>query len=242
MAGMFRPEIHGTPINQLCQQYYMAKMPQDHTNYLMKLKSEGFEPKVIYDIGACYLQWYKLVRKLWPNARVFCVEGSSAFEELYTDLGVPENYHVGIVSDQDGREVTWWESQTNWQGNSYYKEIGQGKQSEFHYPDSTAVTRSTLTLDTIAKMHNWPPPDFVKMDVQGAEIDVLRGSTRTLKTVQHLLLELPFADFNEGAIRDTEAIEIVERDFGFKINVPKFNIQFADADYDFIPVCDRKTD
>lgn len=236
MAGMFRPEIHGSPLEQLHQQYIHAHLPEDHVAYLHKLKAEGFEPKVIYDVGACYLQWYKAVSHIWPDAKVYCVEGTRHFKDLYEELGVPEHYHVGIVSDRDGREVTWWESQTNWQGNSYYKEIGQGPLSEFHYPASTAHKRPTLTLDTIARQHGWPPPDLLKVDVQGADIDVLRGAPETLKTVQHLLVELPFAEFNVGALSDTEAIKIIEEEFHFRVQTPKFNIQFADADFDFVPM------
>jgi hypothetical protein len=43
-------------------------IPVNHQKYLMELKQNGFEPKVIYDIGSCVLHWTQAARKLWPNA------------------------------------------------------------------------------------------------------------------------------------------------------------------------------
>ena len=40
-----------------------AYMPENHVKYLMKLKNEGVEPKIIYDIGANVLQWSRESKK-----------------------------------------------------------------------------------------------------------------------------------------------------------------------------------
>ena len=36
----------------------------------------------------------------------------------------------------------------------------------------------------IVSLSEFPPPDFIKIDVQGAELDILQGMTNTLKTVK----------------------------------------------------------
>jgi FkbM family methyltransferase len=48
-------------------------------------------------------------------------------------------------------------------------------------------------LDNISE-HSLPNPDFVKIDVEGFELEVLQGMTNTLKTKPHLLIENHGAD------------------------------------------------
>ena len=56
-------------------------MPYNHKLYLAGLKAKGFEPKVIYDIGACVLHWTKVAQRLWPDARIILASGYNR-EEL----------------------------------------------------------------------------------------------------------------------------------------------------------------
>ena len=41
--------------------------------------------------------------------------------------------------------------------------------------------------------------NFIKLDVQGAEIDVLRGAENTLKNVRFILLEASIVQYNQGS-------------------------------------------
>lgn len=45
-------------------------LPRDHVSYLNLLKLSGFEPRVIYDIGANELQWTLVAKRLWPDAEI----------------------------------------------------------------------------------------------------------------------------------------------------------------------------
>jgi hypothetical protein len=55
------------------------------------------------------------------------------------------------------------------------------------------------TLDRLAMLHDLPDPDLIKVDVQGAELDVLRGGTDVLGKAKVVLLECPVVDYNQGA-------------------------------------------
>ena len=55
-------------------------------------------------------------------------------------------------------------------------------------------------IDTFAKAHE--APTFIKMDVEGFELQVLRGATETLKTVRHLFIELHGSLLAEEEIRE----------------------------------------
>ena len=39
-------------------------LPSNHVEYLWNLKKNGFEPKVIYDIGSCVLHWTKVAKRV----------------------------------------------------------------------------------------------------------------------------------------------------------------------------------
>jgi hypothetical protein len=57
--------------------------PPAHIEYLNKLKEQGENPKVIYDVGACVLHWTDRVRNIWPSAEVIAFEAADVHEFLY---------------------------------------------------------------------------------------------------------------------------------------------------------------
>lgn len=45
----------------------------------------------------------------------------------------------------------------------------------------------------------FPSPDFVKLDVQGYEIEVLKGADRILQSAEFVLLEVSIWQYNAGS-------------------------------------------
>ncbi len=212
-------------------------IPENHISYLEKLKSDGVEPAVIYDIGAAVLHWTKNAKRLWPNAKIVAFEAVKEVEEFYKSYGVP--YSLGVFTDVDGKELTFYEDPICLGGNSYYRENKQFSPAAAKiYSDESAKSRIGVTIDNVVSANNYPLPDFVKIDVQGAEIDILRGMTNTLKNVKHLIVELQHVEYNIGAKNVSESIPLIES-MGFKlISQPSGNRYFCgngpDADYHFV--------
>ena len=50
-----------------------------------------------------------------------------------------------------------------------------------YFLGDNADGKRRFTLDLLVYKENFPPPDFIKMDIEGAEIDTLRGAERLLK-------------------------------------------------------------
>jgi hypothetical protein len=73
---------------------------------------------------------------------------------------------------------------------------------------AAAVEVSVARLDDDLARHNLPPPDFVKIDVEGMELAVLRGMQKTL-AVRHpaLYLEMHGATQDE---KNRKAAEIIQ--------------------------------
>jgi FkbM family methyltransferase len=196
---------------------------KDHAKYLQKLKSEGLEPKVIYDIGSCVLYWTNEAKNIWTDSKYVLFDAFEPAEFLYEGY----DYHIGVLSDST-KTVEWWQNDMMPGGNSYYREIGC---TEF-FKDGMSTIRPTKTLDDVVKERGFPPPDFIKIDVQGCEVDILKGATETLKTVKDLVVELQHSEYNKGAPQVQESLPFIES-LGFKCVSPMFAYNGPDADYHF---------
>lgn len=148
------------------------------------LKAAGWSPKTILDIGGYKGHWTRAVRMHFPFATFAVVEPNSHLE--LQSLGVPV-YHELLSST--AKEVPWYSNLST--GDSLYKE------RTGHYANVAPVIRRTTTLDALFPTHRF---EFVKIDCQGAELDILAGGSTMLQATEVLLLECPFAgQYNDGA-------------------------------------------
>lgn len=203
-------------------------IPINHVNHLKYLKSNGFEPKVIYDIGSCVLHWTNQAKKLWPDATYILFDAFAPAEFLYRGY----DYHIGVLSDKDDNIVKFYQNDYLPGGNSYYREIGCGNGK--YFPEDKYIEKKTTKLDTIVKERGFPLPDFVKIDVQGAEVDVIRGGINTIKNASRLIVELQHNEYNLGALKSKESLPLIESMLNFKCSHPLFQNNGADGDYGFI--------
>lgn len=205
-------------------------MAPNHCAYLRKLKADGFEPRVIYDIGACVLHWTTYARSLWPDARFFVFDAFDRAEFLYKRAGV--EYHMGVLSDVEGRVVEFYQCDAQPGGNSYYREIGCGQVSDQLFPLGSARIMTASTIDAVATARGFPPPDLVKIDVKGAELDILIGAERTFATTKHMIVEMQHTDYNQGAPQEAFTTPVITGRLGW-IKVGQIQAAAADADYAF---------
>jgi FkbM family methyltransferase len=216
--------------------YVDANIPEQHIAYLWRMRDEmHIMPKVIYDIGAGVLHWYKNAQEVWPDAQIIAFEAVREFEPFYKQRGT--QYHIGVFSDEPGRDVTFYSDPVCFSGNSYYKENPAHSAAAAHlYPESAGEPRVSTTIDLVAENHVLPPPDLIKFDVQGAELDILRGMPNMLQHAQHLIVEMQHIQYNIGAKLVTETLPLIEA-MGFKLvrqgDAQDFCGNGPDADYHF---------
>ena len=55
------------------------------------------------------------------------------------------------------------------------------------------------TLDSLVADHRFGSPDLLKLDVQGYELEVLKGATAVLASQPLVLLEVSLLEYNSGA-------------------------------------------
>ena len=206
-------------------------LPVDHANYLVKLKDSGFEPKIIFDIGACVLHWTNEAQRIWTDAEYIAFEAMDSCEFLYQERGL--QYHMGLLSNESGKEVDFYQNDYHPGGNSYYIENEEvNPQAPQYFNESHRKKLCTITLDALVHLKQFPPPDLIKMDVQGAELDILKGAQETIKTAKHIILELQVVEYNKGAPLKDTVIEYMDL-IGYDC-LGLFSNNGPDGDYHFI--------
>ncbi len=211
-------------LERLSTRHALAK---SHFRYLRWLKRKvGFEPRVVYDIGASVIHWTRGARELWPDAEFILFDAFEPARFLYEG----HRHWIGVLSNRDDREVQFYQNDYRPGGNSYYREVGY--KNGIHFPIGTHQIRVARTLDAVVREHGFPPPDLVKIDVQGAERDVIEGGSTTLASARRLIVEMQHEAYNDGAPMVHETLPWIEAR-GWYCDALLFSNNGPDGDYGF---------
>lgn len=197
-----------------------------HLSYLASLCKNGFQPRVIYDIGSSFLHWTNIAHILWPDAEIIAFDAWDKVEFLYKERGM--RYFSGVLSDVDDVTVKFYQNDYLPMGNSYYRELVNPDV----FPVDQYVTKKTKTLDSVVREYEFPLPDLVKIDVQGAEQDIIKGGLKTLANAKHMVVEMQSVQYNDGAPLVEETLPFIES-LGWKCVAPLFCNNGPDGDYGF---------
>ena len=169
-----------------------AKQRLSHRKRLGYLKASGFEIRRALDLGAFEGKWTKLLREVYPSAQV---DANTDKERLLRALG---DCRIAVLGDADGREVDYYKCLDGdaGTGNGIYRE-----NTAFSF---AAEKRKCVTLSTL--LGSPEGFDLIKMDVQGAELDVIRGGLPIVINSRYLLLELQTHNYNLGAPHFEEVV------------------------------------
>jgi len=198
----------------------------DHVSYLTSLKETGFNPQVIYDIGSCILHWYNSARLVFLDARYICFDANSELEPLYKSLNI--EYYITCLSDEI-TDATYYSSTDNVEcigGNGIYPEIDL-LYTEIQKPLSV----TTETISSIIIKNGLPLPDLVKIDVQGAELQIITGATIYFDNAI-LLCEFPRFNYNLFVYDVCYSLEKMKHD-GWNCIKHLFSDNGFDGDYAF---------
>jgi FkbM family methyltransferase len=212
-----------TRLLQIAQENHLDSR---HKQYI---KSMQARPRVAYDIGANALEWARTAKQTWPGVEIVAFEAMLTAKKLYEQSGV--KHYLGVLSDTDGKEVEFYQNDQFPWGNSYFMENEQLSPPGCEFNAGHASIRSTRTLDSVVRDNNFPKPDLIKIDVQGAEMDVLRGATECLETCTDLIIELQHKEYNKGAPHKEQMLEFLDS-IGFEL-VQNIFLKECDGDYHF---------
>jgi FkbM family methyltransferase len=162
------------------------------------LQSRGLIINTVYDIGAHTGEWSKKIKEVCPNAEFYLFEANTEYDEILLKTGFP--FLSGKVLSNPGRKVVEFYNGTN-TGDSYYKE------NTVWYDTQTSVKLPCITIDTLIADSKLPPANFIKLDTQGSELDILAGCESIINTVDLILTECPIINYNKDAPNINEYLE-----------------------------------
>lgn len=179
----------------------------DHKlNYnLLRLIENGFKIENIYDIGAYRGVWSKeLNETTLKNKNFFLFEANEENDVYLSKLNF--KYFFAVLSDKS-KSVEFYSNISS--GDSYFKE-----QTILYSDKGNSRIKDTITLDELVLKERLPKPDFLKIDTQGSELDILRGATRTVSECSLIYLECPIIEYNYNSPNFNEYIKYLD-DIGF---------------------------
>lgn len=161
-----------------------------------RLKKMGFDPKTTLDIGAHKGDWSVLFKNIFPNTEIFCVEGQPNSETYLKEKNL--NYLIKLLGNEVGHKTFFVKTQDICCGASIYKETTQWYQK----CDELKLPIDKLDNINVEKKIY----DYIKIDVQGAELDIIKGGLKTILDCSFLQLELSVLQFNQNAPLASEVI------------------------------------
>lgn len=181
-----------------------------HRNALLRLRSLGFSPAVVYDIGAYRGGWTRLAAEVFPDAQFVLFEAN---RDHAGELAASGRRHlIAALGDTDGGTRPFHVPRAgDVTGASLYVE------NTAHYAGQNLQVREveTARLDTVVARETLPAPDLIKIDVQGAELEVLAGAAETLRAAGALIVEVSLVDYNRGGPLAAQVIAAIDR-LGFR--------------------------
>lgn len=183
--------------------------PTNMADALNKLIAFGFYPKNVLDIGANEGKWSQVIQAQFFNksTHFYLIEGSPRHMATLQASNFP--FIISVVGPRSG-PVVFYESNGDdaSTGSSMFREKTR------HFDSPKVEHRYMHTLDSIMK--GLPPMDFIKIDVQGAELGILQGATATLRHAEVLLIECSILQYNEDAPLAIEVLSYA-RSQGFEL-------------------------
>ena len=178
-------------------------------------------PSTVYDIGASDLDWTTETKQLWPNSTYVVFDALSNFEELYKNNNLL--FHIGALSNETGRPVEFTKNNENLNNSGYYN---VSTNSEFY---------TSVTIDAVTRLKQFPIPDVLKINTCGSELDILKGTVDLLPSVTSIFLTLYFQTDNFYTLpTDREIFEFLKL-HNFKL-VNEFDKNNDYTNYHFVKI------
>ncbi len=160
---------------------------------LQQARKGGFSPSAVIDVGAAYGHFAADCRSVFHDARYLLVE---ALEEYRPHLeavarSLPNVELVFAAAAAAPGELTI-HVHPDLVGSSLYLE------DEDSNVNGVPRTIRTVTLDGLVADRRIEGPFLLKIDVQGAELDVLAGAEEVLRRTEYVLLEVSLFEFFKG--------------------------------------------
>lgn len=164
------------------------------------------EAKTLIDVGSNKGQFSILARKFFPDIEIH------SFEPQIEELNIQKkilgnkniNYYNFALGDED-KELNLYITKRK-DSSSLLKPI-QTISSKYLTKEIRKV--SVKKLDKILALRNIKRPSILKLDVQGFELEVLKGSLEIFKMIDYIITEVSFIEIYENQVMENKLLDFI---------------------------------
>ncbi len=153
---------------------------------------------VIYDIGSNIGTWTLLAKSLFPSAEVHAFEPLNIHIEKFeaNTKKIQQVYmHPFCLGDENTNSVI---NVSSFSDSSSLLNATQLEFKEFGIKKASEEKVQIKRLDNLIEDKKLPVPDIMKLDVQGFELEVLKGAGKYLSEADYLIVEVSFREYYYG--------------------------------------------
>jgi FkbM family methyltransferase len=164
------------------------------TSYVLREQEDWFEDEIkflrhllqpgqkIIDIGANHgVYTLSMAKRVGPTGRVWAFEPASSTAALL-EASITANGYSQVVLEKCALSNVMGTAQLSLNANSELNALVHGDQS-----NGESETVPLVTLDSCMETHGWKGIDFMKIDAEGEEANILRGGARFFATESPLV-------------------------------------------------------
>ncbi|SNS40625.1 MULTISPECIES: FkbM family methyltransferase [unclassified Azospirillum] len=167
----------------------------------------GYGPRTLLDVGAHMGAFTASFMQVFPHVQPVLVEPNPHCQEALAQLPF-ERHAVAAAAENGERELFLTSEWLQSTGTSLYRE------NTAFFRDEVVVKHpvQAVRLDDLFAGRRF---DFVKIDVQGAELEVLQGGQHLIRQADYVLLEVSLVEYNLGGAL-AEQIFAAMAELGFR--------------------------
>lgn len=187
--------------------------------------------KTIIDIGSNKGQFSILARSFFPKAKIYSFEPQKKYLDIQKKILSKNNinyFNIGLGSKKFKKKFYI----TNREDSSSFLKPSNTGLNDYEIKNIRNVKLDKL--DNILKSHNIEKPALIKLDVQGLELEALKGGIKILKDIDYIIIEISYKKIYHNQASKKELIKFFKKNH-FKMkkitNITKLDNGLFQADY-----------
>jgi FkbM family methyltransferase len=172
---------------------------------------------VIYDVGAHIGTWSLLAKAIFPSAQVHAFEPLAEHQDGFRKQFVGSK-DVTLHPVALGSENTATLFHVNdASSSSSVLPLADACRMHFGLREVERVPIRLHCLDDYRTAHQISLPDLIKLDVQGYELEALKGGSQCLRSAKAVLMEVSFVELYYGQPLFADVVRFMA-DHGFRLH------------------------
>jgi FkbM family methyltransferase len=160
--------------------------------FLQYLRARGFNPQSILDVGANVGGWSRIAKSIFPTANCFLIEPQIEMKPFLDgfcqEFPGSQWFLAGAGANPGELTLTIWDDLL---GSSFLPPESEKLQKE-----NKQRRIPIITIDSLIETGAITTPQLVKLDIQGFEIEALRGGKKLFINTEIFILEVSLFIFS----------------------------------------------